>query len=152
MAVSDGVSIADEVRAAIAAYARALDDGRTEVVVDLFHPDGVVDIAGVGIFAGHEAIRGAYSGFTPRHPQLHLVSNTLVTYGIDDVVTATSDLVFLACGRSGWAVRAVGRYDDVLSHRDGAWRFDRRTATFRDRAPAETGDAVGQGAPQAGGG
>jgi len=146
------VSIADEVRAAIAGYARALDDGHTDVVVGLFHPDGVVDIAGVGIFTGHEAIHAAYSGFTPRHPQLHLVSNTLITYGIGDGVTATSDLLFLACGRSGWTVRAVGRYDDVLSHRDGAWRFDRRTATFRDRAPAGTGDPGGSTAPPAGAG
>jgi uncharacterized protein (TIGR02246 family) len=118
------------VQAAIAGYAQALDAGRVEDVVDLFTPDGVSEIAGTSTFEGHDAIRAAYSGFVPKRPQLHLVSNTVLTSWTDDEATAISDLVFFQRGSSGWAVRIVGRYHDTLRRHEGAWRFQRRVATF----------------------
>ena len=43
------------VRAAIAAYTQALDDGRTDDVVATYCPDGVCDIPGMGTHEGHDA-------------------------------------------------------------------------------------------------
>jgi hypothetical protein len=122
--------VAEGVRAALAAYAHALDDGRTDDVVATFCPDGAVDIPGMGSHAGHDALRAAYDAWKPRRPQRHLVVNTHVTGWDDHEATATSDVVFLLHGRDGWSVQVVGRYHDVL-HRDGdAWRFHRRSAEF----------------------
>jgi len=122
--------VAEGVRAAIAAYTHALDDGRTDDVVATFCPDGVCDIPGMGTHEGHDALRAAYSGWTPRKPQRHLVLNTHVTEWSDREARAVSDVVFILQGGDGWSIQLVGRYHDTLHHDDGTWRFHRRTAEF----------------------
>ena len=122
--------VVEGVRAAIATYTQALDDGRTDDIVATFCADGACDIPGLGAHRGHDALRAAYAKVTPRRPQRHLVLNTLVTDWNEDEATASSDVVFLYQGDSGWGVQLVGRYHDTL-HRDGdAWRFHHRAATF----------------------
>ncbi len=122
--------IAEGVRATIAAYAHALDDGRTDDVVATFCPDGTVDIPGLGVHQGHDALRAAFAAVEPKAPQRHLVLNTLVTEWDDEGASAVSDLVFTAKGERGWSVAMVGRYHDTL-HRDGdTWRFHHRRAEF----------------------
>jgi ketosteroid isomerase-like protein len=122
--------VVEGVRATIAAYTHALDDGRTDDVVATFCPDGGCDIPGLGSFAGHDALREAYAGWVPRRPQRHLVLNTLVTDWDAHAATAISDVVFVLRGDTGWVIQLVGRYTDTL-HRDGdAWRFHRRSAEF----------------------
>ena len=118
------------VRAALAAYTQALDDGRTDDVVATFCADGVCDIPGLGTHEGHDALRAAYARWAPRRPQRHLVLNTLVTGWGDDAAEATSDVVFLLHGEGGWQVQLVGRYHDTLHRDGGAWRFHRREASF----------------------
>lgn len=121
--------VVEGVRAAIATYTHALDDGRTDDVVATYCPDGVFDLPGTGTFEGHDALRETYAGWVPVRPQRHLVSNTLVTEWDHDEATATSDVVLLVEGSSGWRTQFVARYLDVL-HRDGdEWRFHRRTVT-----------------------
>src|ERR1700678_2318056 len=94
MSDSTEASVRAGVQGAIAAYAQALDSGRVDDLVALFTPDGVSDIAGVGTFEGHDALRTAYAGFVPARPQLHLVSNTVITSWTDEEATAISDLAF----------------------------------------------------------
>ena len=122
--------VAEGVRAAIATYTQALDDGRTDDVVATFCPDGACDIPGLGTHAGHDALRDAYARWKPRRPQRHLVVNTLVTDWSEDEAVAISDVIFLLQGDSGWSVQAVGRYEDILHCDGGTWRFHRRAAEF----------------------
>ena len=122
--------VAEGVRATIAAYTQALDDGRTDDVVAPFCPDGVCDIPGMGTHEGHDALRTAYAGWAPRRPQRHLVLNTHVTEWGSDEAEAISDVVFILKGKDGWAVQLVGRYHDTLHRDGGTWRFHRRVATF----------------------
>jgi hypothetical protein len=122
--------VVEGVRAAIAAYTQALDDGRTDDVVATFCPDGGCDIPGMGTHEGHDALREAYAGWKPRRPQRHLVVNTLVTDWNDHEASAVSDVVFIMQGDAGWAIQTVGRYTDTLHCVDGTWRFHRRTAAF----------------------
>ena len=121
--------VAEGVRAAIAAYTHALDDGRTDDVVASYCPDGVFDMPGTGKFEGHDALREAYAAWAPRKPQRHLVVNTLLHDFDDHEATATSDVVFIREGSSGWAVQFVARYRDTLHHVDGSWKFHRRTVS-----------------------
>ena len=122
--------VAEGVRAAIAAYTQALDDGRTDDVVATFCPDGSVEMPGLGRSRGHAALREAYEQWKPARPQRHLVFNTVVTEWDADEAHATSDFVFVLKGDAKWSVELVGRYHDVL-HRDGdAWRFHSRVAEF----------------------
>jgi hypothetical protein len=122
--------VAEGVRATIAAYTQALDDGRTDDVVATFCPDGGCDIPGLGTHDGHDALRVAYAAVEPHWDQRHLVLNTLVTQWNDREAEATSDVVFLLRGGSGWSIELVGRYHDTLHFDEGTWRFHRRVAEF----------------------
>jgi hypothetical protein len=118
------------VRAAIAAYTQALDDGRTDDIVTTFCTDGGCDIPGLGTHEGHDALREAYARVQPRRPQRHVVVNTLVTDWDDHEATAISDVLYLLQGDAGWAIQLVGRYHDTLHHDEGTWRFHHRAAEF----------------------
>jgi SnoaL-like protein len=128
--VATYADVVEGVRAAIAAYTHALDDGRTDDVVATFCTDGGCDIPGLGAFRGHDELRVGYGGWRPKRPVRHLVSNTLVQKWDDDEAAATSDVVVLVQRDDGWTVAVVGRYHDTL-HRDGnRWRFHHRAAEF----------------------
>jgi hypothetical protein len=122
--------VVEGVRAAIAEYTHALDDGRTDDIVDTFCADGICEIPGMGTHVGHDALRVAYTKWKPRRPQRHLVVNTLVTDWNDAEATVISDVIFLLQGDAGWAIQIVGRYHDTLHRVDGTWRFHRRAAEF----------------------
>lgn len=122
--------VAEGVRATIAAYAQALDDGRADDVVATFCADGVVEMGAMGTHAGTEALRAAYASWAPRKPQRHLVMNTLVTEWNDHEARAVSDLVFILLGKDGWAVQLVGRYHDVFRNEGGQWKIQHRRAEF----------------------
>jgi len=134
MGAATFAEVAEGVRATLAAYTQALDDGRTDDVVATFCPDGAIEIPGLGTHEGHDALRAAYDSCKPRRPQRHLVLNTLVTDCGDDRARATSDVIFIVLGDTGWAIALVGRYEDVLHRHDREWRFHRRAAAF---VPAE---------------
>ena len=121
---------AEGIRAVMAAYAQALDDGRTDDIVATFCPDGVCEIPGMGTFEGTDALRAAFAGWTPKQPQRHVVVNTLVTEWDENEARATSDMVFMLKGDAGWSVQLVGRYHDVLHFADRRWRFRRRVTEF----------------------
>ncbi|MEV1025214.1 nuclear transport factor 2 family protein [Streptomyces sp. NPDC050264] len=128
---TEGVAVA--VRAVIAAHAQAQDAGRTDDIVALYTADAVLEVPGMPTANGREALRAAFKGWAPAQPQLHIVSNTVLTdrgAEEDGEVTAVSDVAFLQRGDSGWAVQLVGRYEDTLFHEEGAWRFKRRSSTF----------------------
>lgn len=120
----------ERIRAVIAACAQAQDDGRTEDLVALYCPDGAVEVPGAGTYAGAAALREAFAGWRPRRPQRHIVVNTVVTECDDDAAQATSDVVFVQKGESGWAVQVVGRYHDTLRRSGGAWLLRRRVMSF----------------------
>ncbi|MGD0392816.1 MAG: nuclear transport factor 2 family protein [Acidimicrobiales bacterium] len=130
--------VAEGVRTAIAVYTHALDDGRTDDVVDTFCPDGGVEIPGMGTHRGRQALHDAYSRWEPKRPQRHLVLNTVVAEWSETEATAISDVVFCLLGESGWSIQLVGRYHDTLHHDgNGTWRFHHRAATFVTDNPPE---------------
>lgn len=123
-------SVSSDVHAVIADYAQALDAGRTADIVELFCPDGISEITGVGVFEGHESLREGYAQFVPTQPQLHLVANTVITSWSENKATATSNLAFIQRGDDGWSVVVAGQYDDILHKHGGSWLFHRRVTTY----------------------
>jgi len=130
--------VVEGVRAAIARYAHAVDDGRADDVVATFCPDGSADIPGAGAVTGTEALRAFFGGLAPGRPSRHVVVNTHVTDWDAGQATAISDLIVLGRAADGtWSVHLVGRYRDTL-HRvtedgaDGTWLFHSRTLRFAD--------------------
>jgi SnoaL-like domain len=122
--------VVEGIRATLAAYTQALDDGRTDDIVATFCRDGVCDIPGLGTYEGHDALRSAFDGWKPRQPQRHLVLNTLVSDWNDHEAHAVSDVLFILLGGSGWSIELVGRYHDTLHRAGDVWRFHRRVAEF----------------------
>ena len=122
--------VSEGVRRTLAAYAHALDDGRTDDVVATFCVDGAIDMGDLGSFTGHDELRSAYARWVPRARQRHLVLNTYITEWDDDEAEAISDVVFLLEREGAWGVQVVGRYHDVLRHEHGTWRFQSRRAVF----------------------
>ena len=121
--------VVEGIRATMAAYTHALDDGRTDDVVATYCDDGVFEMPGMGTFEGHDALREAYAGWTPRQPQRHLVENTLVTDWTSHEAEAVSDVVLIVHGESGWSIQFVARYHDTLHRDGGTWKFHRRTVS-----------------------
>jgi hypothetical protein len=119
------------VRTAIGAHTQAQDAGRTDDIVALYAPDGVLELPGADPVAGHDALREAFKGWAPSQPQQHMVSNTVVTSSSKDGATAVSDVVFFQRGEAGWAPLVVGRYEDTFRHADGTWLFQRRVTTYQ---------------------
>ena len=121
--------VTEGVRAAIAAYTHALDDGMTDAVVASYTPDGVFDMPGTGRFEGHDALRAVYTEWKPQRPQRHMVVNTLVTEWDDHAASSISDVVFSLKDDSGWKIQFVARYHDVLHRDEGQdrWTFRSRT-------------------------
>jgi hypothetical protein len=118
------------IRAVIAAHAQAQDDGRTDDLVALYGRDGAVEVPGAGTYEGADALRAVFAGWQPQRPQRHVVVNTVVTVWDDDEAQATSDVVFVQKGESGWAVQVVGRYHDTLQGQGGTWLLRRRVMSF----------------------
>ncbi len=122
--------VVEGVRAAIARYTLALDDGRADDVVATFCADGGCDIPGLGTHQGHDALREAFAGWQPKRPVRHVVANTLVTDWNDHEARAVSDVIVFVQRDSGWVIQVVGRYHDTLHCDDGTWRFHHRAAEF----------------------
>ena len=125
-------AVAEGVRTTIAAYAQALDDGRTDDLVATFCADGVCELPGFGTFEGHEAIAAAFAKWKPVRPQRHFVVNTLISVRQGDEVDAVSDLLFTAHDGEGWTVPLVGRYHDTFRLVDGRWLIARRATQFEE--------------------
>jgi uncharacterized protein (TIGR02246 family) len=131
MSESTAAWVAAGVRAVIGAHTQAQDAGRTDDVVALYTPDGALELPGMDPIEGHDALREAFKGWAPTQPQLHLVTNTVITSSTEDEATAASDVAFLQRGESGWAVQVVGHYDDTLRLHDGTWLLHRRSTTYQ---------------------
>ena len=131
MSESTQAWVAAGVRSVIGTHTQAQDAGRTDEIVALYTPDGVLELPGTEPLQGHDALRAAFKGWAPEKPQLHLVTNTVVTSAGEDEATATSDVAFLQRGESGWAVQVVGHYEDELTRVDGTWLLRRRKTTYQ---------------------
>jgi hypothetical protein len=123
------------VRAAIAAYAQAVDDGRRGDIAALFCADGWVDLPSAGVVVGRKALDALFRGEGPPPAARHIVTSTHITRWSADHAVAISDLVVVGAGDGEpWAFRSVGRYFDLLHRWDGGWRFHSRTLRFVDDA------------------
>lgn len=126
---------AAEVRAVIAAYAQAVDDGRHGDMAAMFCADGSIDLPGAGVVAGRDALYALFHGGPPPSLSRHVVTSTHVTRWSADHAVAISDLVVVGPGdQAPWGFRSVGRYFDLLHCRDGRWSFHARTLRFADDA------------------
>lgn len=112
----------------ISIYNRYLDDGRNDLLADLFTDDGVMLSMGQRAEGSDEirALFGAAADPLPKRPTItHHVSNTVVTINGDEAA-AESDLAVHTRDDDGYRMLLVGRFRDALRRTADGWRFTRR--------------------------
>jgi ketosteroid isomerase-like protein len=118
------------VYATVAAHAQHQDAGNTDGIMALYTPDAVLEVPGMGVFEGAEVIRTAWDDWKPKGLQRHMPVNVVITDWDDEEARATTDVVFLAQGDSGWSVQIVARYHDVFRHVADKWLLSRRADEY----------------------
>jgi ketosteroid isomerase-like protein len=118
------------VYATVAAHAQHQDAGYTDGIMALYTPDAVLDVPGMGSYEGADMIRAAWDGWKPAGLQRHMPVNIVITDWGDEEARATTDVVFLAQGASGWSVQIVARYHDVFRQAGGKWLLSRRADEY----------------------
>ena len=118
------------VYSAVAAHAQAQDAGDTDAIMALYTADAVLEVPGMGVFEGADAIRAAWDKWKPSGLQRHMPVNVVITDWDAGQARATTDVVFIAQGDAGWAIQIVARYYDELRPVDGKWRFSRRADEY----------------------
>lgn len=128
----------EQIRDTIARYAHCVDGGRFDELVELFVPDGVLEVVGEPPQRGRDAIKAFVAGVgrdlgaataTPRIG--HHVGNVVIE--LDGKQRARTRCYFLAVTDHG--VDHWGRYRDELVPLDDRWRFARRKVRTDGAAP-----------------
>ncbi len=114
----------------IATHAQAQDAGNTDAMVALYTPDAVLEVPGMGAYAGVDAIRAAYDDWKPKGLQRHMPVNVVITDWDDEQARAATDVVFIAQGDSGWTVQIVARYLDEFRRDGDKWLLSRRADEY----------------------
>ena len=89
---------------AVAAHAQRQDAGDTDGVMALYTPDAVLEVPGMGVFEGADAIRACWDKWKPKGLQRHMPVNVVITDWNDEEARATTDVVFIAQGEAGYYV------------------------------------------------
>jgi 3-phenylpropionate/cinnamic acid dioxygenase small subunit len=119
----------EEIRDTIARYAHCVDGGRFDELVELFAPEGVLEVEGEPPHRGREAIRAfvATAGRdlaaeTGGRRIRHHVGSVVIE--LDGLARARARCYFLALTDRG--VDHWGRYQDELVRSGDRWRFAHR--------------------------
>jgi hypothetical protein len=143
LSIEDRMQILD----LLARYCRALDTQRRKEFLDTFWPDGVLhsSLAG-GDFAGHTRIAEWYDrihtepDFKPFHWGQHRPANVIFDDASLDRAVVWCQFELLTRSDGIPQVSSYGEYHDVITRRDGQWRFSRRVIQLAANAfgPTDT--------------
>jgi len=114
----------------VAAHAQHQDAGNTDAIMALYTPDAVLEVPGMGVYEGADAIRAAWDDWKPKGLQRHMPVNIVITDWDAGQARATTDVVFIARGDSGWSVQIVARYLDEFRRDGEQWRLSRRADEY----------------------
>jgi len=136
----------DEIEGRMLRYARAVDRRDWALMRETFHPDAEIHHAEYkgGVDGLVQVIAGRQANVTVT---LHLLTNCLVEFAGPGTVLAETFLLAhqwldregarargVEVGAEGLEIESWGRYVDVFTHRDGAWRVQRRVTVFESQS------------------
>ena len=115
----------------LARYCRGLD-GRLEEFLGVFWEDGVIASPLMGKdYVGPDGLRemfdAVHADSVPEAYRFghHRTTNVIIDSVDDDKASVWCSFIFVA-GTGQPQILAYGEYHDVLSKREGSWKFDRR--------------------------
>lgn len=111
----------------IAKHAVYADTGDVDQRVALYAPDGEFTGPDGATAQGLDAIRAAFESWQSIQGK-HLTANVIIDIDGDEA-TGRTDWVFLLAGAEGFAIAAVGHYDDRFVRTEQGWRFAQRLIT-----------------------
>jgi len=140
------LSARESVRHTIASYTYAADNGRFDDVAELFAPDGVLEVQGIGgaVAEGRDAILQFFRGVggdvvstAPPGRMQHHVASIRVDVASPTEANATSYFTVM----TGSGVDHWGRYKDrLVPDRVGRWLFAHRLVRTDGRTPGGWAD------------
>jgi 3-phenylpropionate/cinnamic acid dioxygenase small subunit len=121
----------DAIRATLAAYCQALDDGRFDEWVGLFSDDVAFSVMG-RVERGPAALRAFVEPVQQAGSRgRHVLSEPLIAVD-GDVATVTTDFCFIS---PELTVTAAGRYHDLLARDGDGWLIAAREIVFLGESP-----------------
>jgi ketosteroid isomerase-like protein len=114
----------------IAAHSQHQDAGDADAIMALYTRDAVLEVPGMGVFEGADAIRACWDKWKPQGLQRHMPVNVVITDWDDSRARATTDVVYIAQGDAGWSIQIVARYRDEFRAVDGKWLLSRRADEY----------------------
>ena len=118
----------------LVAYAHAVDNiGNIEGVLDVFVPDAVFDLSGIGLAPvnGHEGIRAFFTNvFANMANHAHYLTNFAITAYAGDTASIRAYVIGMGVGNDGRAVTVNGRYYFDVVRTGAGWKAARYTMDF----------------------
>ncbi len=118
----------------LVAYAHAVDSmDDIDAVCDVFTPDAVFDLSGIGLAAlqGHEGIRGFFTNvFANMAHHAHYLTNFAVTAYDGDTASMRAYVIGMGQGKDGSTVTVNGRYFFDVRRTEAGWKATRYTMNF----------------------
>jgi ketosteroid isomerase-like protein len=116
------------------AYAHAVDTiGNIDGILDVFTPDAVFDLSGIGLtpLQGHEGIRGFFTTvFANMANHAHYLSNFAITAYAGDTASIRAYVTGMGLGKDGRGVTVHGRYYFDVVRTAAGWKATRYTMDF----------------------
>lgn len=107
-------------------YAQAFDNRDPEMLVKIWHEDGILEMGDMGRFEGVPAIMAAAQGFWSDIPHMHhWMSNALIDVDGDRATAVTALDCFITHNESG-PTQVGGIYKDRCERRNGRWAIVER--------------------------
>jgi 3-phenylpropionate/cinnamic acid dioxygenase small subunit len=135
--VSSSLSLEDKeaIRDLVVSYARVVDDGSAEEILDLFTDDVVIEGPLSGRHTGRDGVLGWLNSVPDRPPgqDRHILSGILVR-GTKDDATATANFAHFRTAPAGSSLTTqvffVGRFEFTLRRVRGSWLISSRRAVI----------------------
>lgn len=128
----DQRAIRVQIEALSTEYYYRLDHGEAEGVVELFTPDGVLQMGDEAPVAGHEALKAYYAARPKTRITRHVSTNLRLSYLDADHVEAIRELTYYHADTAAgpgpyFAIPAVVEYrESLVRGSDGRWRYASR--------------------------
>lgn len=121
-----------EIEDLITRYTYAFDALDADAYVRTFTEDAVFDLGGGDVRKGRDGIRSIITERQAKPPdpatlEHHVITNSLIEFVADDRVHHRAYwLTIIGDFAHGFAVPAMGKYDDVIVKRNGEWLIESR--------------------------
>jgi len=116
------------------AYAHAVDTiGNIDGILDVFVPDAVFDLSGIGLAPvnGHDGIRAFFTTvFANMAHHAHYLTNFAMTAYAGDTASIRAYVTGMGQGKDGRSVTVNGRYYFDVARTPAGWKATRYTMDF----------------------